>query len=114
MAKIKVIRGGCGIAYKDEHGADRHALRTAEDGPFECDEQQASRLVSLGVAEYADEQQAAAPATAEATPEDEEPITGTLDPDQLKDMSLNQLKELAADRAASRKATTSTRSQRWR
>jgi hypothetical protein len=100
MAKIKVIRGGCGISYKDEHGADRHALRTAEDGPFECDEQQASRLVSLGVAEYADEQQAAAPAIAEATPEGEEPIAGTLDPDQLKDMSLNQLKELAADMGA--------------
>lgn len=100
MVKIKVIRGGCGISYKDEHGAARHALRTAEDGPFECDEQQASRLVSLGVAEYADEQQAAASATAEATPQGDEPITGTLDPDQLKDMSLTQLKELAADMGA--------------
>lgn len=54
MAKIKVIRGGCGIAYKDEHGADRHALKTTEDGPFECDDQQAARLVSLGVAVYAE------------------------------------------------------------
>lgn len=100
MAKIKVIRGGCGIAYKDEYGADRHALRTVEDGPFECDEQQALRLVSLGVAEYADKQQAATSAKVEAIPEDDTVTTGTLDPDQLKDMNLNQLKELAADMGA--------------
>lgn len=100
MAKIKVIRGGCGIAYKDEHGADRHALKTTEDGPFECDDQQAARLVSLGVAEYADKQQTAASARVEATPEDDEKTTGSLDPEQLKDMNINQLKKLAADMGA--------------
>lgn len=97
MAKIKVICGGCGITYKDEHGADRHTLKTAENDPFECDDQQASRLVSLGVAEYADKQQSAASAIAGATPENDAAVTGTLDPDQLKDMNINQLKELATD-----------------
>ena len=98
MAKIKVICGGCGISYTDEHGAARHALRTAEDGVFSCDEQQASRLVSLGVAAYADEPQAATPARTE--PEGEKPSTGTLDPEHLKGMSFSQLKELAAEMGA--------------
>ena len=92
MAKIKVICGGCGIAYKDEHGADRHALKTVEDDPFECEEQQAARLVSLGVAEYVDNQQTVISEEIEDTVEN-----GTLDPDQLKDMNFNQLKELATD-----------------
>lgn len=102
MAKIRVIRGGCGISYKDEHGADRHALKTTEDGPFECDAQQAARLVSLGVAEYEDNRQAPAPAEPETVPEEVEgkETTGTLDPEQLKEMSLSQLKELAAEMEA--------------
>ena len=52
MKKIKVTRGGCGIAYTDKNGTARHALKTAESGPFECDDKQADRLVRLGVAVY--------------------------------------------------------------
>ena len=50
---IKVIFGGCVIEYIDNHGTTRHALKTPEDGPFDCQEDVAERLVSLGVAEYA-------------------------------------------------------------
>lgn len=50
MVKIRVTCGGCGIEYTDEHGNARHALKTAEDGPFLCDAKQAERLVGLGVA----------------------------------------------------------------
>lgn len=52
MKKIQVTCGGCGIEYKDEHGNTRHVLKTSEDGPFECQDSEASRLVALGVAEY--------------------------------------------------------------
>ena len=52
MVKIRVTCGGCGIEYTDEHGNARHALKTAEDGPFLCDAKQAERLVGLGVAAY--------------------------------------------------------------
>lgn len=53
MRKIRVIRGGCGICYTDVHGAKRHALKTPESGVFECSDEQAGRLVRLGVAVYA-------------------------------------------------------------
>lgn len=52
MRLIKVTRGGVGIKYTDAKGNARHALKTAEDKPFECDDAQAERLVGLGVAEY--------------------------------------------------------------
>lgn len=52
MVKIRVTCGGCGIEYTDEHGNARHALKTADDGPFLCDAKQAERLVGLGVAAY--------------------------------------------------------------
>ena len=52
MATIKVKYGGCGIRYKDGNGMERHALKTPENGPFECDDAQAARLVGLGMAEY--------------------------------------------------------------
>lgn len=107
MAKIRVIQGGCGISYKDEHGTARHALRTPEHGPFECDSAQAARLVRLGVAVYVTEQQAAPEPTKdpaaggnepEQTPGGEpEKTTGHLDPAQLESMDYNELKKLAAD-----------------
>ncbi len=53
MVRIQVICGGCGIEYRDEHGNLRHMLKTSEDGPFDCEEEAAARLVSLGVAVYA-------------------------------------------------------------
>lgn len=107
MVKIRVIQGGCGIAYKDENGTARHALRTPEHGPFMCDDAQAARLVRLGVAVYVAEQQAApepttAPEAGRGEPEqttDDEPekTTGHLDPAQLESMDYNELKKLAAD-----------------
>lgn len=54
MVKIRVTCGGCGIEYRDKHGNLRHMLKTSEDGPFDCEEEAAARLVFLGVAVYAD------------------------------------------------------------
>lgn len=98
MAKIRVIRGGCGISYKDKNGTARHALRTPEHGPFVCDDAQAARLVSLGVAVYVNEQQAAPEPKADpAAGGEPEKTTGHLDPEQLEAMEYNELKKLAAD-----------------
>lgn len=98
MAKIRVIRGGCGISYKDKNGTARHALRTPEHGPFVCDDAQAARLVSLGVAVYVNEQQAAPEPKADpAAGGVPEKTTGHLDPEQLEAMEYNELKKLAAD-----------------
>jgi len=52
MTVIKVTVGGCGIKYTDSNGMERHELKKPEDGPFECEIEQAKRLVDLGVAEY--------------------------------------------------------------
>ena len=41
MKKIKVTRGGCGICYTDANGVKRHALKTPENGAFECGDEQA-------------------------------------------------------------------------
>lgn len=98
MAKIRVIRGGCGISYKDKNGTARHALRTPEHGPFVCDDAQAARLVSLGVAVYVNEQQTAPEPKADpAAGGEPEKTTGHLDPEQLEAMEYNELKKLAAD-----------------
>ena len=107
MAKIKVTRGGCGIQYTDANGNARHALKTPESGPFECDDTQAAHLVSLGVAEYVGLQcrQVADPvpqpdAQQEETGEpsqEPEKATGHLDAEQLAEMDYNDLKKLAAD-----------------
>ena len=105
MAYIKVVTGGCGIKYTDEHGNARHVLKTAESGPFECDDEHADRLVKLGVAVYvlnkaeepvAPEEETAVPAE---EPEEAAPETSGehLDPAQLEEMSYNDLKKLAAD-----------------
>ena len=53
MKKIRITRGGCGICYTDANGVKRHALKTPESGAFECSDEQADRLVRLGVAIYA-------------------------------------------------------------
>lgn len=104
MAKIKIIQGGCGIVYTDEHGNTRHALRTPEHGPFECDDIQAARLVRLRVAEYVTDNQAAPePPVASETGSEPEQITGHLDREQLESMDYNELKKLAADMGATPK-----------
>ena len=107
MAKIKVICGGCGIVYKDAAGNDRHALKTPESGPFECDDAQAERLVGLGVAQYvghiwhqdAAETPAQQEETGEQTEETSEPekVMGRLSAEDLESWDYNQLKKLAAD-----------------
>lgn len=109
MARIKILYGGCGISYIDEHGKERQALKTPESGPFECDDAQAARLVNLGVAavyidgigwqkvgdtvSFADTQQEE---QADGSQETEQ-TTGHLDAEQLEEMSYNDLKKLAAD-----------------
>lgn len=49
--KIRMLAGGAGIIYKDAEGRCRHELKTVADGVFECDDEQALRLVDLNVAE---------------------------------------------------------------
>lgn len=107
MAKIKIILGGCGINYTDEHGTKRHALKTPEDGAFECDDAQAERLVSLKVAVYVEEKATeSAPQTdaqtetvkaPQETEQETEQTTGHLDAEELAKMDYNALKALAAE-----------------
>lgn len=106
MAKIKVKYGGCGIKYKDGNGVERHALKTPENGPFECDDAQAARLVDLGVAEYVgtvkavDEVPAPQPEGQQVEPEatqEPEKKMGHLSAEDLESWDYNELKKLAAD-----------------
>lgn len=107
MKKIRVKHGGCGIKYTDANGTERHALKTAESGPFECDDAQADRLVRLGVAEYVGPQcQAVDPATEHTEDPDEETdeatqehekVYGHLSAEDLETWDYNDLKKLAAD-----------------
>ena len=99
MVKIKVICGGCGIVYKDAAGNSRHALKTPESGPFECDDAQAERLVGLGVAEYVGkvgQPAAKQEGTGEQTEGTGEPKKH-LDAAQLAELTIDKLKALAAD-----------------
>lgn len=88
---IKIKYGGCGIKYTDDNGMARYALKTPEDGVFECEIEQAKRLVSLGVAEYAAEQKD------EAKDQAGDKLAGHLDAEQLEAMNFNDLKKLAKD-----------------
>lgn len=100
MVKIRVTCGGCGIEYTDEHGNARHALKTADDGPFLCDAKQAERLVRLGVAAYVTTKE---PAKTEAGESDQDPgenpdaQTGHLSAEDLEKWDFNDLRKLAAD-----------------
>lgn len=98
MAKIKVTTGGCGIKYTEANGHVRYALKTEASGAFECDDTQAARLVSLGVAKYAGQKSETDPADFQGTEqENEETVTGHLDSEQLASMTNEQLKNLAGD-----------------
>lgn len=104
MAMIRVTQGGCGITYTDENGAARHALKTAESGPFECDVAQADRLVRLGVAAYvttaAKKVKPAAGSAQEPAQEldqEADKNTGHLDATTLDSWDYNELKKLAAE-----------------
>lgn len=100
MKKIRITRGGCGICYTDANGVKRHALKTSESGVFECGDEQADRLVRLGVAIYAGTagktvQQA--DAEPERANDPEQTVKGHLSAEDLEDWDYNELKKLAAD-----------------
>lgn len=100
MVKIRVTCGGCGIEYTDEHGNARHALKTADDGPFLCDAKQAERLVELGVAAYvtAKEPEKTEPNDGDQDPgETPDAQTGHLSAEDLEKWDFNDLRKLAAD-----------------
>lgn len=89
MKTIKVIAGGVGVKYTDANGNVRHTLKTPQSGPFECEDAQAARFVSLKVAEYVG-------AVAE-TKKEPEKLKGYLDAADLEEWDFNELKKLAAD-----------------
>lgn len=96
MARIKIVCGGAGIEYADEHGNMRHALKTAEDGPFECSDGQAGRLVRLGVAVYISEE--ARTEEADADPqEDGNTESEHLSREELEKWDMGALKKLAEE-----------------
>ena len=136
MVKIRVKYGGCGIRYTDENGVSRHALKTPESGPFDCDEAKAAQLVGMGMAEYVgtveavEEPAAPDPEGQQVEPDTQQEASGEqdedpgepsqeaeettcpvkvnvetppqkfsyhLDEEQLNDMTIKQLKALAAD-----------------
>lgn len=99
MATIRV-KCGCGITYRDANGVERHALKTPENGPFECDDAQADRLVKLEVAEYVNDlgwRAVADPVPQPDGSQEPEKKTVSLDKEQLEAMDYNKLKKLAAD-----------------
>ncbi len=96
MVKIRVTCGGCGIEYTDEYGNARHALKTAESGPFMCDARQAERLVRLGVAVYISKE--ARTEEPDADPQED----GNAEPEhlsreELEKWDMGALKKLAED-----------------
>ncbi len=91
MVKIKVIRGGCGISYTDEHGVQRHCIKTKEDGEFEYDNAKAERLVRLGFAKYVE-----APVVNNIGQKEDE-LKSYLSVDGLQNMTIEELKKLAND-----------------
>ena len=100
MKKIRVTRGGCGICYTDANGVKRHALKTPENGAFECGDEQADRLVRLGVATYvgsAEKPAQQADANLDQTEEPEQTVKGHLSAEDLEGWSYNELKKLAAE-----------------
>lgn len=86
MRKIRVTVGTVGY-YDAKHA---HKRMTAADGPFECEDTQAEHFVSAGVAEYVG-------GVIEADEADEQEVTGHLAKSQLKEMTIQQLQNLAGD-----------------
>ena len=107
MKKIRVIAGGCGIEYKDDHGNTRFALKTAENDPFECEDALAARFVDAKVAVYVETETAAeanvAGQNGEQEEEEDEVTQKTEKPsahfvaEDLEEWDYNDLKKLAAD-----------------
>ena len=86
MRKIRVTVGTVGY-YDVKHA---HKRMTAADGPFECEDTQAERFVSAGVAEYVG-------GAIEVDEADEQEVTGHLAKSQLEEMTIQQLQNLAGD-----------------
>lgn len=86
MRKIRVTVGTVGY-YDAKHA---HKRMTAADGPFECEDTQAERFVSAGVAEYIG-------GVIKADEADDQEVTGHLAKSQLEEMTIQQLQNLAGD-----------------
>ena len=86
MRKIRVTVGTVGY-YDAKHA---HKRMTAADGPFECEDTQAARFVSAGVAEYVG-------GALEVDEADEQEVPGHLAKSQLEEMTIQQLQNLAGD-----------------
>ena len=86
MRKIRVTVGTVGF-YDAKHA---HKRKTAADGPFECEDTQAEHFVSAGVAEYIG-------GVIKADEADDQEVTGHLAKNQLEEMTIQQLKNLAGD-----------------
>lgn len=86
MRKIRVTVGTVGY-YDAKHA---HKRMTAADGPFECEDTQAEHFVSAGVAEYVG-------GVIKADEADEQEVTGHLAKNQLEEMTIQQLQNLAGD-----------------
>lgn len=86
MRRIRVTVGTVGY-YDAKHA---HKRMTAADGPFECEDTQAERFVSAGVAEYVG-------GVIEADEADDQEVTGHLAKSQLEEMTIQQLQNLAGD-----------------
>lgn len=86
MRKIRVTVGTVGF-YGAKHA---HKRKTAADGPFECEDTQAEHFVSAGVAEYIG-------GVIKADEADDQEVTGHLAKNQLEEMTIQQLQNLAGD-----------------
>ena len=86
MRKIRVTVGTVGY-YDAKHA---HKRMTAADGPFECEDTQAEHFVSAGVAEYIG-------GVIKADEADDQEVTGHLAKNQLEEMTIQQLQNLAGD-----------------
>ena len=86
MRKIRVTVGTVGF-YDAKHA---HKRKTAADGPFECEDTQAEHFVSAGVAEYIG-------GVIKADEADDQEVTGHLAKNQLEEMTIQQLQNLAED-----------------
>ena len=106
MKKIKIINGTYG--FRPEPLVVE--CKTPADPPFYVEDQEAIRLVNLGVAEYVGGVQCKADASGEGDDEQYQGDTGEnggevgtpklaghLDAEQLEGMDYNELKKLAAD-----------------
>jgi hypothetical protein len=86
MRKIRVTVGTVGF-YDAKHA---HKRKTAADGLFECEDTQAEHFVSAGVAEYIG-------GVIKADEADDQEVTGHLAKNQLEEMTIQQLQNLAGD-----------------